>query len=351
MLYNSLNPHGGDIYTHKIDLDFSANINPLGTPPGVLSAMQESLAQSARYPDPFCREAISAVSAYEGVSPEDVLIGNGAAELIYSFCQTVTAQKALIPVPTFSEYESALKQNGCIVIHPCLKPENKFEIDKGFCETIEEQKPDVIFLCNPNNPIGNLADPDLMNKIISLCENSKIKIFVDECFMELTGKNYSVVPQIAEHSSLIVLKALTESYGLAGVRAGYCLSSDHDLLYHMSQTVQPWNVSVVAQAAIPAALKDKNFLEKSVSLIKEERKFLAESLTDSGLAVMPSDANFLLFKAPAGLDLRLMSKGIAIRNCSNFAGLGPGWYRIAVRRHEENEILIQMIRQILEEGK
>ncbi len=350
MLYNSLNPHGGDIYTHKIDLDFSANINPLGTPPGVLTAMQESLSQSARYPDPFCRETISAVSAYEDVSPKDVLPGNGAAELIYSFCQTVTAQKALIPVPTFCEYENALKQNGCNVIHYCLKPENKFEIDKGFCEAIEEEKPDMVFLCNPNNPSGKLADPDLINEIITLCENLEIKFFVDECFMDLTGKNYSVIPQIAEHSSIIVLKALTKSYGLAGIRAGYCLSSNHDLLYRMSQTVQPWNVSVVAQAAIPAALKEKKYLEKSVSLINKERYFLTESLTDSGLTVMPSDANFLLFMAPVGLDLCLLSKGIAIRNCSNFVGLGPGWYRIAVRTHEENKILIRMIRQILEEG-
>ena len=351
MLYNSLNPHGGDIYTHIIDMDFSSNINPLGTPPGVLTAMQKSLSQSARYPDPFCREAISAVSAYEGVCLEDVLPGSGAAELIYSFCQTVTTKKALIPIPTFSEYESALNQNGCNVILYCLKPENKFELDKGFYETIEEEKPDVVFLCNPNNPTGKLADPDLICEIVKLCEFLKIKFFVDECFMELTGKNYSVVPQIAEHSSLIILKALTKSYGLAGIRAGYCLSSDHDLLYRMSQTVQPWNVSVVAQAAIPAALKEKKYLEKSVSLIKKERKFLTESLTDLGLSVITSDANFILFMAPVGLDLSLLSKGIAIRNCSNFVGLGPGWYRIAVRRHEENKILIRMIRQILEEGK
>ena len=346
MLYQTTNPHGGDVYGSDIAIDFSASINPLGIPQGVISAMKEALAFADHYPDPYCREAVSAISEYEEIPAENILLGNGAAELIYAFCDVVKPRKALIPVPTFSEYETALRNTECRIIYHYLKHENDFALDQSFLSDVKTHKPDVIFLCDPNNPTGRLIDPDLMNETLSLCAILGIYLFVDECFIEMAGKSSGLNAFLGSHSGLFLLKALTKSYALAGIRVGYCLSSDHDLLYRMSRQVQPWNVSVIAQAAAAAAMKESDYLRNSAALISTEREFLSAELKKSGFYVCPSDANFILFLAPSELGDELRKKGIAIRSCENFSGLGRGWYRIAVRTHQENETLISTIRDI-----
>ena len=350
MLYQTANPHGGDIYTDDIRLDFSASVNPLGTPPSVTEALKAAISLAAKYPDPSCREAVSAISEHEGVPPEMILLGNGAAELIYAFCTAAAPRKALIAVPTFSEYEAALENTGCEVIHHQLLPEKDFTLEADFLDAIRMTRPDTVFLCDPNNPTGRLIDPDLLSAIIRLCAELDIRLFLDECFLDLTGRRSDDPSRTAGYPGLFRLKAFTKSYGLAGVRVGYCLSADSGLLSRMARAVQPWNVSVFAQAAAAAALKETDFLQKSVRIIKAEREYLTGELRNLGLFVCPSDVNYLLFRAPEGLDVRLRGEGIAIRSCANFPGLGPGWYRTAVRLHDENEILISRIRRILEGG-
>lgn len=349
MLYQTSNPHGGDIYAEPVRLDFSTNTNPLGTPPAVISAMKEALRLSSRYPDPYCRGAVSAISRYENVPQDAILMGNGAAELIYSYCQAEAPRSALIAVPTFSEYENVLRANRCKVIHHKLSPENDFVLQEDFTEAILAYKPHAVFLCNPNNPTGRLIQPQLLRKILTLCEVIKARLFVDECFLSLTDSRPVLNEFITDHPSLFVLKAFTKSHALAGIRVGYSLCSDRYLLQKMSRTVPPWNVSVIAQAAAAAAVNETDYLRKSAALIKTERKYLTSALSDLRFHICPSDANFLLFRAQVGLDTNLSKEGILIRNCGNFSGLGPSWYRIAVRSHEENEILIQSIKQIIKE--
>ena len=344
MLYRTPNPHGGDIYTDEIRLDFSSSVNPLGTPPAVLQALQDAVPLSIHYPDPYCRKAAAAISAYEGVPEGSILLGNGAAELIYAFCNAAAPRKALIPVPSFSEYESALKAVGCEILYHHLLPGNNFLAEETLLEAIRESGADTVFLCHPNNPTGRLLPPDLLSEIIDLCEISCIRLFLDACFLDLTDSASDINSLIDSHPHLFILKALTKSFALPGVRVGYCLTADHDLLSAMARTIQPWNVSVFAQAAVPAALQETSFLTETVRLIERERKYLTDSLTGLGFSVYPSDTNFILFRGPAGLDIALRKQGIAIRNCANFPGLAPGWYRIAVRIHEENEALIRRIR-------
>ncbi len=349
MLYQTPNPHGGDIYTELIRLDFSASLNPLGTPPAVIDAMKQAAEHAECYPDPRCRKAVAAISRHEGVSPESILMGNGAAELIYSFCQASAPRSALIAVPTFSEYEAALAGSGCRVIHHRLLFENHFVLQENFTEMILNSKPNVVFLCNPNNPTGRLISEALLRKILTLCEIIKARLFVDESFLDLSGSKPAMNGLIADHPHLFLLKSLTKNYALAGIRVGYCLCSDHYLLQRMSRSVQPWNVSVIAQAATEAALNEADYLQDALDLIKTEQEYLYTTLSRFGFLVCPSETNFLLFRAPTGLDNELRKKGVAIRSCANFSGLGPGWFRIAVRKHEENEMLIQTMKQILKE--
>ena len=351
MLYNTQNPHGGDIYENRILLDFSANINPLGTPENVIRAMEKALRQVTHYPDPYCRKLVNAIAEKEGLQADHILCGNGAAELIYSFSEAVKPSKMLEAAPTFSEYSLSAERTGGKVIRYMLKEDLDFLPGKDVIESILENRPEVVFLCNPNNPTGRLWNRELLEEILKVCEEINCRLFVDECFLDLSGQNISLADMITEHPKLFILKAFTKNYGMAGVRLGYGLSSDRELLKTMSETVQPWNVSLIAQEAGIAALKEDKHITEAVKIINKERQWLTESLIKEGFRVSPSDVNFILFKDEKArknaLDHQLLEKGIAIRNCNNFPGLTDGiWYRIAVRNHEENEQLIQAMKEV-----
>lgn len=347
MLYQMQNPHGGDIYGEDVLLDFSANTNPLGTPKRVIRAVQAVLPDMHRYPDPYCRKLIGAISAHEQVPADYILCGSGAAELIYSYCETVRPHTAAMPVPTFSEYALGLKRTGCIIRSFVLRQENDFTLDESFLAWLSQIEADVVFLCNPNNPTGKIIPSPLLVKILSLSIKRGIRLFIDECFLDLSDNGESMKPFLAAYPQLFILKAFTKSYGMAGIRLGYCLTSDTELLKRMSEAVQPWNVSALAQAAGVAALSETAFLERTKAVISEERLWLTEKLKSFGFWVCPSQVNFLLFRGPEDLHRRLKGKRILIRDCSNFEGLCPGWFRIAVRLHEENEALIHGIQEVL----
>ena len=348
MLYQTKNPHGGDVYGEEILLDFSANTNPLGTPPGVLAAVEESLAQLHRYPDPYCRRLVRAISEFEQVPENWALCGNGAAELIYAYCAGIGAKQAVELAPTFSEYSLALEQAGCAISRYSLTRERGFVLDERFLEFLDREKPEVVFLCNPNNPTGRTVPKVLLLEILRYCGERGIRLFVDECFADLSDRQESLKAELKDNPHVFLLKAFTKSYGMAGLRLGYCLTSDGELLGKMAKAVQPWNVSTPAQAAGVAALEERAFLEKTRALIGVERVWLKEKLEALGLWVCPSETNYLLFRGQEDLGQNLKRRKIAVRSCANYFGLGPGWYRTAVRRREENEALVQALREELE---
>lgn len=347
MLYQTENPHGGDIYGGDIRLDFSANTNPLGTPPGVLAAVSGCLQQLHRYPDPYCRELVAAIAAFERVPPEWILCGSGAAELIYAYCTSLGRVAAVELAPTFSEYALGLHQAGSTLVRYPLKQENAFRLDWDFLDFLQRQQPQAVFLCNPNNPTGQVIDRELLDAILALCKKQGIRLFLDECFADLSDGQQTMKDRLADSPNLLLLKAFTKSYGMAGLRLGYCLCSDEALLGKMAASVQPWNVSTPAQAAGKAALSEMAFLERTRALIAQERPWLCRQLESLGLWVCPSQANYLLFRGPENLGQQLRQEGIALRSCDNYLGLGPGWYRTAVRCRRENQQLVRAVAQAL----
>ena len=349
MLYQTENQHGGDVYGGGITLDFSANTNPLGTPPGVLEAVRRGLPQLHRYPDPYCRRLVRAIAGHEQVPESYVLCGNGAAELIYTYCAALRPRTAVELAPTFMEYGSGLAQVGCRVERYFLHQAQNFDLDERFLFFLEGKKPEVVFLCNPNNPTGRLIPLPLLEHILRCCAARGIRLFLDECFLDLTEDGVSAKRFLAEYPGLLILKAFTKSYGMAGIRLGYCLCADSALLRRMASASQPWNVSSLAQSAGVAALAERDFLQRTLSLVRTERRWLTDNLTALGFWVCPSHANYLLFCGPLGLREGLLQQGIAIRGCGNYQGLDEGWYRIAVRPHGENETLITAIRQFCKE--
>ena len=342
--------HGGNVYGGpRPRVDFSVNVNPLGMPPQVVEALSPDPAADARYPDPACRALRQALSIRFSIPTKNILCGNGSADLLMRICAALRPKNALLPAPTFSEYARCVRLFGGTVKEYPLSENDGFAITESFLQAVTPDT-DMVFLCHPNNPTGLLIPPKLLDKTLSLCEISGIRLFLDACFLDLTEAPSNLSSFLKTHPGLFILKAITKSFALPGVRIGYCLSSDSALLTAMARSVQPWNVSVFAQEAVPAALLETDHLADSVRYIERERAYLTEALTGLGFSVCPSDANFILFRGPERLDTALRAQGIAIRNCGNFPGLGPGWYRISVRIHDDNEILIRSIRQIIDKG-
>lgn len=344
--------HGGDIYTHKPDLDFSVNVNPLGPPEGVVRAAKQGAERMAAYPDSRCRMLREKLSLKQGIAEDHYIFGNGAADLIYRLALAEKPGRALIPVPAFSEYEQALKTVGCGITYYETKPESCFCVDEHFLNELDGQY-DMVFLCSPTNPSGQAIGKELLMEIVKICEDRGIRLVLDECFIGFleNADERSMLGETEQHPHLFLLRAFTKIYAMPGMRLGYGVSSDRDLLERMEEAGQPWSVSVPAQMAGLAALDEDDYVSEARRLVRVEREFLEAELAGMGIDFISSDANFILIHEGADLFNRLRSGGILIRDCANYPGLGRGWYRIAVRTREENARLLSAIREIKEAGK
>jgi threonine-phosphate decarboxylase len=340
--------HGGDVYQNRVTLDFSANVNPYGTPEPVKAAIRAAAEEVDRYPDPYCTALRARLSALHGVSPDEILCGNGAAELIFSFVQAVRPKRVLLPVPSFAEYETALR---CADATPAFYPlarENGFAVTEEILGAITKDT-DALLLCSPNNPTGRSVDSALLLRILDRCRETGTWLFLDECFQDLcdADKAFSLVDRLTEGDRVLILRAFTKTYGMAGVRLGYAVSKNGDLLRRMSEAVQPWNVSTVAQKAGLAALDCPDWAQKARALFGTEKAYLLQALRALGISVLYGDANYLLLSGVPGLYEKLLARGILVRSCGNYRGLVPGDVRIAVRTHAENEALIAAIMEVL----
>lgn len=339
--------HGGDVYRNRNVTDFSSNINPLGTPVSVMESAAESLGRLADYPDTQCDKLREALAAYERVEPEQLIFGNGAAELIFTLAQALRPKKALLMAPTFLEYEQALRSVDCGIAYCYLKKERGFQVSEDLPAHLTPEL-DILFLCNPNNPTGQVIPKDLLLRILEKCRECKIFLVVDECFLDFLDEEerFTLKPYLAQYENLFLLKAFTKRYGMAGLRLGYGITGNRGLLKKMRESVQPWNVSIPAQAAGIAALKEEDHVRKGLDIIRAERPFLTEELEKLGYTVYGSRANYIFFEADENLYEQALQGGFLIRDCSNYPGLRKGYYRIAVKTHEENVRLIRWLNQL-----
>jgi len=345
--------HGGDWAGFKREygyepLDFSANVSPLGVPSSVVRAITNAAVEADKYPDPLCRDLSDRIAAYEEVSSDYVICGNGAADIIFRLAAYMKGKTALVTAPTFSEYETALAANGCEVRRYRLSEESGFHVDPGFLDQITDDV-DLVFLCEPNNPTGVTSGRGFLEEALKSCEAHGAVLVIDECFNEFIDdpQSASMKKALENTENLLILKAFTKVFAMAGVRLGYALCSNESIVSGIREAGQPWAVSGLAQAAGIAALGEPEYIMRLSEMVKRERGFLFEGLTGLGLKVIPGEANYLLFKGPDDLEDRMREEGILIRNCSNYPGLGDGWFRTAVRTREDNEILLEKMKKVL----
>lgn len=342
--------HGGDVYRHPQALDFSSNMNPLGTPENVIRAGAQAMYQIAQYPDIQCTALKNALSEAEQVRREWLICGNGAAEVVFTYVYALMPKKAVMPAPTFAEYGLALESVGCKIDRVALRERDGYAVGdmERFLSHITEDT-DVAFFCNPNNPTGVLTDRGKLIQMLEHCKRMQTRLFLDECFLDFVEEpeKDSLKTLLGEYHNLMILKAFTKRYACAGIRLGYGMTADEKLLARMQSCVQPWNLSIPAQAAGVAALSETAYVEEGRRVIKKERTWLRAQMQALGLELYDSAANYIFFHGPEGLAEKCLEHQILIRDCSNYEGLEAGYYRIAVKLHEQNEKLIEALKAIL----
>lgn len=363
--------HGGNIYGNEIEYDFSVNLNPLGPPDAVREALAAALNHVEEYPDPEYRELRRALANYRQLAEEQLVLGNGASELIPGIIRALAPKTCMVTAPCYSGYETALKAAApsCRIHRIFLREEDDFTLPENICQEIAHVKPDLLILTNPNNPNGKRISANRLREIAGACRTAGTVLLMDECFLALSGGDVdSLIHRIGEEGlpptrigeeglpSTVVLRAFTKTFAIPGVRLGYAVCSG-SLAARIQRELPEWNLSVFAQYAGLAALEaaapetvppgTSGYLAASVEMIAREREYLTAELKKLGLRVFPSDANYILFQSrDRELHRKLLDKGILIRDCRDYHGLTAGFYRTAVRTYRENTALLRCLRNI-----
>lgn len=346
--------HGGDCLKQDI-ADFSVNVNPLGLAKGVKDIIKKNIGIILRYPDPSSERLKKKLADLHGVEPENIAIGNGSIELIHLVPRAFNIRKALIAIPTFSEYEFAVNANGGMPAFFNASEEDDFRID---CAGMAGLLPrgGAFFLCNPNNPTGFLLPGREVLRLAQLCRRRRALLVLDEAFIDFV-KGWDgaiVVSEAVNTGSVVILRSLTKFFAMPGLRLGYAIGHKN-AIRRITRLQYPWNVNGLAQLAGEKALADKDYMDRTRAFVAKERQRIFKRLADiKGLKVYTSAANFILCKLrghsirdSGELTRRLLRKGVYIRSCGNFRGLNNKFFRVAVRKTDENDRLIECIGKAL----
>ncbi|MBQ7564372.1 MAG: aminotransferase class I/II-fold pyridoxal phosphate-dependent enzyme [Lachnospiraceae bacterium] len=349
-------------------IDFSSSLVP-GMPEKVRQAAVSAMENAERYPDPKYRRLKEAIAGKYNTVPENIVCGNGAADLIYRIvsvfrkrAEQTGKNKAWIIEPAFSEYEKALLQYGLDVYHYNTETDDYRVTDRLLSELEKEEacNAGIIFLAQPANPTGILTNEELLERLLAVCVERNVILVLDESFYELTSEGSRLWPGMENNGyraemklkkNLLILNSFTKLYAMAGLRLGFLIGGDEGLIKEIDQTGQPWSISNPAVMAGIAALSlpEEEYRKPLTEAIGRECKRVKDRLKALGLIVWPGEANYLFFRSKIqDLDHRLKEKRIIIRDCSNFYGLTKGFYRIAILGREENDSLITEIECIIQ---
>jgi threonine-phosphate decarboxylase len=343
-------------------IDFSASVNPLGVSKKVKADLRKHLKYLHNYPDPEAERLRKRLAQYFVIDPEMILCGNGSTELLYLIPRVLNPTHVLVPAPTCPEYERACRMRSeTRISYFELKEEDGFHLDADrFIDAMPKggygglNMPDVsspcgmAFLCNPNNPTGRLLSRREIVKIGDAARNRKCYLVVDEAFIDFCPDG-SVITDAVNNPFLIVVRTMSHFYSLAGLRIGYGIFPRH-LARRLRAYREPWTVvNSLAQRAALTALKDKGYRKETMVLMAEEKRFIEKHFRKLGIEFFPSDTNYYLLKMQnAGeISRALKKRGILVRDCADFKGLGNRYLRIAVKSHRENAVLMKELAGIL----
>lgn len=382
--------HGGNIYkvfrekNIKEILDYSSNINPYGIPESLKKRITENLEVLERYPDPDYVELREKLANLNNVNLSDIILGNGATEIIFLFMKVINPKKILIVSPTFGEYERAVKATeipGDTVSLSCSNGDNKnvenkkieieyfelkesddFKLNIGNLKNELENKYDLLIICNPNNPTGKFLKLAQTEEILKECNKYDTKLFIDEAFIEFLadGMKESIINTEENKKNLFVTRAFTKFFAIPGLRLGYGMYFGKELEKKISEKKEPWSVNNIAEMAGLTVLDDMEYIEKTLKWIAAEKKYMYEKLNEiSGIKVYETEVNFITGKIDEklfseGLNVKILrekmlEQGILIRDASNFKFLDERFFRLAIKDRASNERVIEVMKEIFRE--
>ena len=380
--------HGGNIYkvfrekNIKGIMDYSSNINPYGIPESLKKRITENLEILERYPDPDYVELREKLAHLNKIDMSDIVLGNGATEIIFLFMKVINPKKILIVSPTFGEYERAVKAVGTSrnsIDLSCsddnknienkeieieyfeLKESDDFNLNIGNLKNELEKKYDLLIICNPNNPTGKFLKLAQTEEILKECNKYDTKLFIDEAFIEFLadGMKKSIINTEENKKNLFVTRAFTKFFAIPGLRLGYGMYFDKELEKKISEKKEPWSVNNIAEIAGLTVLDDTEYIEKTLKWITKEKIYMYEKLNEiSGIKVYETEVNFITGKIDEklfseGLNVKILrekmlEQGILIRDASNFKFLDERFFRLAIKDRASNDRVIEAMKEIFQ---
>lgn len=348
--------HGGNIYRLKREgkgelLDYSSNINPLGVPDSFKRAIIENFDILEKYPDPDYVELRENIGRYNKVDVKNIIAGNGATEILFLYMKAMKPKKTLIISPSFAEYKRALESVGSEIIHYPLLEENNYNLDiESFLK--EVPKCDLVVICNPNNPTGSFISLENIKKINDALSEKGIKLFIDEAFIEFIRGWEDMTSVLLEDKNIFVMRALTKFFAVPGVRLGYGITYDEEIMKKMEKYKEPWSVNSFADIAGKIMLWDKEYIEATENWIEEEKKwFYEESCKIENIKTFKTNVNFILVKLlkknSSVVRDEMISKGVVVRDASNFMFLNEQYIRLAIKNRENNIKVLQALKEVM----
>lgn len=370
--------HGGNIFQfaheQRIEpyevVDFSANINPLGPSQRGLDALNAQLRYISHYPDATNDDVLNAIADTYEMDKHQIIVGNGAAELLYAICRLPGYTGAFVPAPGFSEYKEALEASKIPVRDIFYRPweddngKPYFEVPYLALETFAAELKGqdgriIVFLGNPNNPDGTLLDKDHIRTVASMLKDANSLLVIDESFIDFVGNDplqdneHSMRSLVNEFDNIIVVHSFTKFYAVPGLRIGAAFTNE-TLITQLQQYIPSWSVNTLAQAYTKAALNDVDYIKRTKQELNEERAFMYNALDAiEGITVYPPSANFMLFQVNQEgitanyINEELKKYNMIVRNCDSYVGLTNHWVRIAIKDHDTNIKLVDKLTDIL----
>ena len=355
--------HGGNINKIKEDfnispdeiMDFSVNTNFLGPPEEIYELLQKNTLHIKDYPEPNSKTMKKTIADKICLNDGNIIIGNGATEIIYQFVKIVNPTKALIISPTFSEYKFAVKSINGEIEHYLLTSENGFSFDEDrLLKKINQNQYDMVFICNPNNPTGKLILNDQIKNLLNVLKDSNTKLIVDESFIDFVQEKnkYTAVNFINQFENIFIIRSFTKIFSIPGIRLGYGIGSD-DIINEIEKNRDPWSVNIFAQIIGEKLINYHQYYHQSREIIFRERDVLHNLLSQiDGIKPLYPGANFILLnisqtgKTSTEIARELGKEGIIIRNCNSFKSLEEDYIRVAVRGRSENMKLIKNLKKV-----
>ncbi|ADG13191.1 histidinol-phosphate aminotransferase [Methanocaldococcus infernus ME] len=336
-------------YGVKRIIKLGSNENPWGASPKVKERIIKELDRIHEYPEPINEELLEELENFLGVSKENIIVGgDGADEVLDILFKTFVdkGDEVIIPIPTFTQYRVLAQIYGAKIRFGKFDKEREFKLDvDSVLENISE-KTKLIFLCSPNNPTGNLIDDEAIKEIV---ESTEALVVIDHAYIEYSSRG-DWTRKIEKYNNILILRTFSKVFGLAGLRVGYGVANE-EIINYMLRVKPAFSLTRLSQVAAIEALRDKEFFNKCVKDGIKSRELLYKGLKEfEELKVYPSEANYVLveLKTMSSKEFceELLKRGVIVRDCSSFDGLGENYVRISIGTFEEIKEFLDILRDI-----